>query len=94
MAANLPPESATMRATNPDWRWGVPEQLQALIADLLAVANWQRGSGKPRDYPEPIPRPGISPSKETTRIGGRGGSLSADEMREWLGWGDETTEQG
>lgn len=51
--------------------------LLALIADLLAGANWQRGGGKGQ-RPKPIPRPGVGP--QTTRIGGQA-SYSEAEMR-------------
>lgn len=68
---------------NPDNVWGLPEQLLALVADLLAVANWQRGQGKKADAPKPIPRPGVTP--EGTKFGS--GALPYDEMAEWLGWG-------
>lgn len=51
--------------------------LLALIADLLAGANWQRSGGKGQ-RPKPIPRPGVGP--QTTRIGG-GSSYSESEIR-------------
>ena len=85
MAANLPPDSAVARACDPDWQWGLPEQLMALVADLLAIANWQRGAGKRSDFPRPISRPGVEPD-ETETIGGHAGALSLDDMRKWLGW--------
>lgn len=44
-----------------DSLWGLPEQLLAAIADLLAGANWQRGGKGKR--PEPIMRPGTRPRR-------------------------------
>lgn len=46
--------------------WTVDRHLAALAVDQLAVANWQRGAGKKKDYPKPIPRPG---SDRRTRTG-------------------------
>jgi len=62
--------------------WGLPEHLLALLVDALHVANWQRSSdgSKGRNYPEPIPRPGVGP-----KTVGRD-ALPLDEMDEWLGW--------
>lgn len=57
--------------------WTRTEMLLAMIADLLAGANWQRGGGKGA-RPKPIPRPGVGP--EITRIGGRA-SYAPAEMR-------------
>lgn len=48
--------------------WTLEAQLQAAIADALNVANWQRGSGKKADYPDPIARPGVNPVRETTAM--------------------------
>lgn len=62
--------------------WTRAELLAAEQVDLLAVSAWQRGSGKRKDYPKPIPRPGHEP--ESTTYGS--GALPIDEMAEWLGW--------
>lgn len=77
-----PRSSALYRAMNPEEsEWGLLEQLLAYNADLTAVANWQRGQGKKKDYPKPIPRPGI----ETDKRFGKD-AMSIDEMAAWLGW--------
>ena len=36
------------------------------MVDALRTANWQRGGGKKKDRPKPIPRPGAGPTKTTT----------------------------
>lgn len=47
--------------------WTIDRHLAALTVDQLAVANWQRGTAKKKDYPKPIPRPGVGTGKP--RIG-------------------------
>lgn len=67
--------------------WGIHEHLLASAVDALRVANWQRSAdgAKGRNYPEPIPRPGVKPSG--TQIGSE--PLTLDDMADWLGWRDE-----
>lgn len=78
-----PRDSALYRAMNPDdHQWGLAELLIAEVADGVAVSNWLAGSGKRRDYPKPIPRPGVEP--ESTTYGK--GAIPIDDMAEWLGW--------
>jgi hypothetical protein len=75
--------SALHRALNPnDADWGLSDLLLAEVADSLRVANWQRGGGKKRDYPKPIPRPGVEPD---TKVIGKG-AIPLDQMDEFLGW--------
>jgi hypothetical protein len=38
-------------------RWTVEAQLMAVVADTLAIANWQRAGRKSAPRPKPIPRP-------------------------------------
>ena len=76
-------DTALYRAMNPeDWQWTLESLLIAEVADSLAVANWQRSDGKKRDYPKPIPRPGVEPDSTTY---GKG-AIPIDEMADWLGW--------
>lgn len=83
-----PNTTALFRALNPeDHLWGLPELLLAEIADGERAAVWQRGGGKRKDRPEPIPRPGVG-QKETQTYGKD--ALPLDEMAAWLGW---TTEE-
>lgn len=78
-----PQDSAVFRSFYPDEAmWGLREQLLAAAVDALNVANWQRGSGKRKDYPKPIPRPGVEPTSKT--YGSK--PVPIDEMAEWLGW--------
>jgi hypothetical protein len=57
---NLPPESAYLRALNPEVEWGLSEQLLAAIFDLLNLANWQRAGNPNTPRPKPLRRPGAS----------------------------------
>lgn len=71
--------SALIRdALGPDHVWGTQEQLLATIADALHSANWQRGEGKEKDRPKPIPRPGVEAPKQL------GKAMSMDEVRDRL----------
>lgn len=86
----LGPESAYVRAVHGDEAmWGLPEHLMALAIDALNVANWQRSAdgAKGRNYPKPIPRPGVGPQ----HIGGND-PIPIDEMDDWLGWSRELRE--
>lgn len=78
-----PPGSALDRAQHPDSAdWGMSELLLAAAVDALNVANWQRAGGTQRDYPKPIPRPGVK--SDDTQIGK--GAVPMDEMAKLLGW--------
>lgn len=57
---HLPSEAATVRAQAPQFEWGTTDYLLALIADLLAAANWQRAGSRRAPRPKPIPRPGAT----------------------------------
>lgn len=84
---HLPRSSALVRVIEgDDHPWGLAEQLLAATVDALHAANWQRGEGKKRDKPKPIPRPGINAPK---RYGTT--ALPLDEMTDWLGWQDHTS---
>lgn len=50
------PDTATSESVH-GVRWGVTDQLLAVIADDLAVANWQRAGKKNAAKPKPIQRP-------------------------------------
>lgn len=78
-----PRSSALFRAMHPEEaEWGMQEQLLALVADYLAAGNWQRGQGSKKNYPKPIPRPGVtSPDKKFGQE-----AVSMEEMKAWLGW--------
>lgn len=77
-----PRSSALFRSMHPEEaEWGLQEQLLALNADYLAVSNWQRAQGKKKDYPKPIPRPGVEKDKKFGQD-----AVSIEEMTDWLGW--------
>ncbi|TKT03446.1 hypothetical protein [Streptomyces lasalocidi] len=77
-----PRSSALFRSMSPDEAmWGHTEQLLALIADFISVGNWQRSQGKKKDYPKPIPRPGVEQDK---KFGTE--AMSLEDAASWLGW--------
>lgn len=55
------PGSALRRAAGDGW--SVTDHLLALVADELAVANWQRQGKRNAPRPRPIPRPGAKEEK-------------------------------
>ena len=69
-----------------DSDWSTTNQLLAMVADHLAVANWfqTKDGQKGKNRPKQIPRPGVRDEEETTY--GKGTSMSMDEARKWLGW--------
>lgn len=79
--------SALQRAVlGDDSDWTTANQLLAMIADHLAVANWfqTKDGEKGKNRPKQIPRPGVKEEEETTY--GKGTTMSMDEARAWLGW--------
>lgn len=44
--------------------WNASDHLLAVVADLLAAANWQRGGDKKKPRPKPLPRPGDVKAKK------------------------------
>src|SRR5690349_4972535 len=80
LVLHLPPEAASVQATNPDAVWALNEHLLAGIYDLLAAGNWQRGGNKRSPRPKPLPRPGVkTPVKKFGTA-----SRSIEDMRERL----------
>jgi hypothetical protein len=59
---NLPPGSALHRSMDLPIQWGNEAHMLALIADQLAIANWQRTADgqKGRKRPKPLRRPGVA----------------------------------
>lgn len=77
-----PPTSALFRAENPDsWVWGMTEHLLAVIADEIAVGNWQRQGRPNATRPKPIPRPGMQ-EPEMRHFGK--GALPLSELDAWI----------
>ena len=69
-----------------DSDWNTTNQLLAMVADHLAVANWfqTKDGQKGKNRPKQIPRPGVRDEEETTY--GNGTRMTIAEAREWLGW--------
>jgi len=61
--------------------WSRENMLLADAVDALRVQIWQNGSGKKRDYPNPIDRPGVS-QKETKQFGNN--PIEQDDMDAFL----------
>lgn len=74
------PSSALYRVSNgADSAWTLEAQLLALVADILNVANYQRGGGKGAK-PKPIERPGVK-NEQVQRFGGT--AVSAKSFDAW-----------
>lgn len=69
-----------------DSDWNTTNQLLAMVADHLAIANWfeTKDGQKGKNRPKQIPRPGVRDEEETTY--GKGTKMSMSEAKEWLGW--------
>jgi hypothetical protein len=76
--------SQLYRSRNPDWRWGLAEQLMAATVDALNMANWLNSEDgrRKRNRPEPIPRPGVGPVAEKKTFGAT--KMSFAEADAWL----------
>lgn len=73
-------DTALYRVTHgKDAIWTLEAQLLALLADILNVANYQRGGGK-GVKPKPVERPGVRPETRTT-FGGV--AVSASSFDAW-----------
>lgn len=59
--------------------WSIEAQLLALVADTLAVANWQRAGKKSAPKPKRIPRPWEKP--KTTALGRD--AIPISEFNDW-----------
>lgn len=82
----LPPGAAVWRSIEPDTVWGLPESLLALLVDEIRVLRWEfervNFKGKPKP-PDPLPRPGVTPSVERDRIGAGEGFDTIEEFDAW-----------
>lgn len=87
---HLPRDSSTVLEIEPDAVWGLPEQLQAVTADLLAEGNWQRAGDKHAKRPKPIERPGVTSSDRRYGRTGR----SREEVRRILRPDTSTPDEG
>lgn len=73
---------AIYRALNPDWRWGLPEQLAAGHLDFIAMQAWAEG-GRKGPKPKPIPRPGVV-EKSTKQLARVKRTAPVTRMDAWL----------
>ena len=81
-----PQDSAIHRATaGPDHIWDLHGHLLAVIADVLLVANWQRGGDENAKKPERIPRPGVTKQLDGQLLA-QGKAISIEDMNAQLGW--------
>lgn len=86
--ANLPPESAVFRASNPDGSWQHTHELELLrsVEHSLRWLVWAQtvDGGKNRNIPEPH----RFPWEPVPQVAGsiRGDVMTLDEAAEWLGW--------
>lgn len=71
------PEQAEMSEQEEAAAWRLEHHLLALVIDLLAGANWQRGGGK-GTKPKPLQRPGVK-DDSTERIGGKSSPLTPEQ---------------
>lgn len=86
MAAHLPPDSATMRAIDPDHMWSPEAQLCAAAVDEIREMQWlllKRWGQKAVKRPDPIPRPGVQPNQDVDVVGANAGFDSWDDMAAW-----------
>ena len=84
-----PHGSALHRAiAGEDHPWDLHANLLAVVADLLAAANWQRGGDPQAKRPTPIPRPGATQAVDGETMA-RGKPVSIEEMDALLGWTKE-----
>jgi len=75
-----PQNSAFYRASHPDtWMWDHTAMLMAGVYDLLSILAWQNTDDghKGKNMPEPMPRPGVVPTKR--KITGK--ALPISEIR-------------
>ncbi|WP_166655849.1 DUF5361 domain-containing protein [Nocardia ignorata] len=84
-----PRTSALFRVRNPhEYEWHLDRMLLADMSDSLRWLVWAKSSDAQhgRNRPEPIPRPGVTRTRE--RIGDSTSIAGANEM---LGWGSATS---
>jgi hypothetical protein len=67
--------------------WSVEAQIAAVIADTLAMANWQRAGKKSAQKPKPISRPWEQP--KTTSLGSE--AIPIADFDDW--WNSQGTKK-
>lgn len=82
-AVAMPAEGSLHRVINPDWRWGITEQILAGIYDQMSYLRWEAvkiAGGKPGKAPDQMERPGVSPSADTDTVGASEGFESMEDF--------------
>lgn len=85
-AVSLPAEGSLHRAVNPDWQWGLTEQLLAGVSDQLAFLRWESAKiagAKPGKAPKQMVRPGVKPDKDVDVLGKGEGFESIEAFDDW-----------
>ncbi|MBP2211082.1 hypothetical protein JOJ87_001426 [Rhodococcus ruber] len=79
------PDSALVRALNPDSRWDLHALLLAEAVDTLHDLRWMKTKDghKNRNRPKPIPRPGVEIPEDEQVIGE---AIEMDDLDTLLGW--------
>ena len=72
------------RAVNPDFMWGLQEQLMAEMVDTLHWLKWAKteAARHRRGMPEPLPRPGVEKKEVIGDV-----AVDIDDLDDLLGWG-------
>lgn len=89
-----PQDSSIAQSVDPEAsRWGLSDQLLALVGDYLAWIAWSKTADgeKNRNRPKPIPRPGVEPDEDIQKFGSD--PVPIDELEEFLGWAQRRVEQ-
>lgn len=82
---HLPPGSALRREElGESALWGLPEHLLALLGDRVADLVWLQteDGANGRNRPPRLPRPGVEPAADESRMGGP--AVDLIDMAEWL----------
>ncbi|WP_310962153.1 DUF5361 domain-containing protein [Nocardioides terrisoli] len=85
LVRQAPESSAIRRALLGDSAgWGLPEHLLARLSDQVANLVWLQteDGAKGVNRPVPLPRPGVEPVADESRMGGR--AVDLIDMAEWL----------
>lgn len=85
-AVALPAEGSLHRAVNPEWQWGLTEQLLAGVYDSLSFLRWEAAKlagAKPGKAPAQMERPGVKPSRDVETLGAGDGFESIEAFDDW-----------
>ncbi|MDH6283231.1 DUF5361 domain-containing protein [Prescottella agglutinans] len=77
------PNSALVRAADPDHLWDFHAHLLAGLTDSVNLLVWIQGGGKNGNKPKPLPRPGVTVREDEQVIGE---ATDIDEVDSLIGW--------